>query len=58
MEPRMIEEITVDGAPFVLEHRELPIDQIVLDETNPRIQYRIALEPSSKTLDELILKMP
>ena len=58
MEPKMIEEIIVDGAPFVLEHRDIPVEQIKLDERNPRIQYRLELNRGTKTLDEVILGMP
>lgn len=53
----MVEEITVDGAPFVLEHLDIPVDKLELDKRNPRIQYRLALEQGSKTLDEVILGM-
>jgi hypothetical protein len=52
-----MEEVTVDGAPFVLEHTDIPLDQVELDEHNPRIQYRLAIGKGSKTLDEVILGM-
>ncbi len=53
----LIEEITVDGSPFRLEHIDVPLDKIELDEHNPRIQYRLAVGQGSKTLDEVILAM-
>ena len=54
---QLIEEVTVDGAPFTLEHTKIPVDKLELDEKNPRIQYRLALEKGAKTLDEVILGM-
>ena len=54
----LIEEITVERAPFLLEHIDVPLDKIELDENNPRIQYRLALGKGTKTLDEVILAMP
>lgn len=56
--PNLIEEITVDGAPFRLEHIDIPLDKIELDEENPRIQYKLAVGKGTKTLDEVILAMP
>jgi hypothetical protein len=55
---KMVEEVTVDGAPFTLEHVNIPLDDIEFDEENPRIQYRLALLNSSKPLEEVILDMP
>jgi hypothetical protein len=57
-EKLMVEEVTVDGAPFTLEHIDIPLDKVELDENNPRIQYRLALEKGGKTLEEVILGMP
>jgi hypothetical protein len=54
----LVEEVTVDGAPFVLEHIEIPLDKLELDENNPRIQYRLALDKETKTLDDVIMAMP
>jgi hypothetical protein len=54
----MVEEITVDGAPFFLEHINIPLDKIELDEFNPRIQYRLALDKGSKTIEQTILSLP
>ena len=58
MEKHLVEEVTVDGAPFILEHVDIPLSKIELDENNPRIQYRLGLVKGSKTLDEVILAMP
>lgn len=58
MDPQLIEEVTVDGAPFTLVHRDIQIDTIELDERNPRIQYRLGLQRGPKSLDEVILGMP
>lgn len=58
MTTHLIEEVTVDGAPFTLEHIDVSLDEIELDERNPRIQYRLAIGKGTKTLDEVILGMP
>jgi hypothetical protein len=58
MQKHLIEEVTVAGAPFTLEHLDIPLDKLVLDEANPRIQYRLALDKGSKTIDETILALP
>lgn len=54
----MIEEVVVDGAPFQLEHIDIPLKKVELDDTNPRIQYRLGLGKGSKTIEEIILAMP
>ena len=56
---RLVEEITVAGEPIFLEHEDIDLDKIELDEQNPRIQYRLGLiAKGSKTLDEVILALP
>jgi hypothetical protein len=54
----MIEEVTVAGAPFRLEHIDIPTDKLDLDTDNPRIRYRLSLLSTTKTIDEVILGMP
>src|SRR5882724_7173789 len=54
----MVEEVTVDGRPIRLEYADVPIDKIELDETNPRIRYRLSMQKNGKTLEQVILAMP
>src|SRR6266446_4094725 len=58
MKEQMIEEVTIDGRPIRLEHADVPIDQIELDENNPRIRYRLKLQQNGKSLEQVIMLMP
>jgi hypothetical protein len=58
MHSKLIEEITIAGETIQLEHVDIALDKIELDEENPRIQYRLALLKGTKPLDEVILGMP
>jgi hypothetical protein len=55
---QMVEEVTVDGRPIRLTFDDVPIDQIALDEDNPRIRYRLKLQTNGKSLDQVIMSMP
>ena len=55
---KLFEEITIGGELIQLEHDDISLDNIELDEQNPRIQYRLAIGRGGKTLDEVILGMP
>jgi hypothetical protein len=55
---KVIEELTVGGETIQLEHASIPIDQVELDEDNPRIRYRLKYMQEGKTLDERIMKVP
>lgn len=55
---RVLEELTIDKEAVFLEHADIPLEDVHLDEDNPRIRYRLALEKDGKSLDEVILRMP
>lgn len=62
---RLIEETTIDNKTIQLVHDDVAIDRIELDQDNPRIRYRLALEangngkkPSEKELEKVILDVP
>lgn len=55
---RLIEEVTIGGQVIRLEHDNVPIEQVELDNDNPRIRYRLHLEQNGKKLEEVILAMP
>lgn len=55
---QMVEEVMVGGQPICLRFEDVPIEQIELDEGNPRIRYRLKLEQDGKSLEEVILAMP
>jgi len=57
-ETQMVEEVTIDGRPIRLAYADVPIDEIELDETNPRIRYRLSMEKNGKGLEQVILAMP
>ena len=58
MEQRIeVEEVTVRGERLQLLHREIPVDQLDLDPDNPRIRYRLGLEPG-KTPEQELLSWP
>lgn len=38
---KVVEEMTIAGQKIRLAHEDVPIDQIDLDESNPRIRYRL-----------------
>jgi hypothetical protein len=59
---RLIEETTIDNKTIQLVHDDVAIDRIELDQDNPRIRYRMALEangkgkkPTEKELEKVIL---
>jgi hypothetical protein len=54
----MIEEVIVNGQPLRLRFEDVPIEQIELDEDNPRIRYRLKLQQDGKSLEQVILEMP
>ena len=58
MEDKMIEEVVIGGQTIQLEHSAVPIDQVQLDEDNPRIRYRLRLEQNGKSLEQVISAMP
>lgn len=55
---KVIEELTVAGEHIQLEHADIPLSQVALDEDNPRIRYRLKYLDTGKTLDERIMKIP
>lgn len=57
MTDQTFEEVVVKGETIRLEHRDVPIDEILLDEDNPRLRYMRESEPN-KPLDELIRSLP
>jgi hypothetical protein len=58
MAQRVLEELTIDGQPIFLEHVDLPLESVELDQDNPRIRYRLSLAKNGKTLPEVILALP
>ncbi len=55
---KMIEEVVIAGQTVQLTHADVPIEQIELDEDNPRIRYRLKLQQNGKSLDQVMLAMP
>lgn len=58
MTEQTFEEVVVKGEVIRLEHRNVAIDDIVLDEDNPRLRYMRTKEGGNKPLDEFIRGMP
>jgi hypothetical protein len=58
MAQRVMEELTIDGQPIFLEHLDLPLEDVELDQDNPRIRYRLSLAKNGKTLSEVIMALP
>lgn len=54
----MVEEVMVGGEPIRLRFENVPIERIELDESNPRIRYRLKLEQDGKGLEQVILSVP
>jgi hypothetical protein len=55
---KMIEEVTIGGKSVRLEFDDVPIDQIELDEENPRIRYRAKLEEEEgKTCAQVLMSI-
>lgn len=54
----MVEDVTIDGRPVRLTYEDVPLEQIALDESNPRIRYRLAMQRNGKSLEQVILSMP
>src|SRR5882672_1337889 len=52
------EEVVIRGKTIRLSHQSLPLRDLILDEDNPRIRYRLKLERGSKSLDSVIGDMP
>ena len=52
-----IEEATIGGETIRLRHDQVPLEQVVLDEDNPRIRYRWGLRPG-KAMDDVVLSFP
>ncbi|HEU4714817.1 MAG TPA: hypothetical protein VFS76_24865 [Pyrinomonadaceae bacterium] len=55
---RFVEEVVIHGKTIRLMHEALPLKDVVLDENNPRIRYRLKLEQGRKSLDTVIQTMP
>lgn len=55
---RFIEEVTIGGRSIRLAHEDIPLQDVLLDEDNPRIRYRLKLEQNGKPLKEVILGLP
>jgi len=53
-----VEEVVIRGRSIRLSHQNLALGDIVLDEDNPRIRYRLRLEQGRKSLDSVIEGMP
>lgn len=58
MAQRVMEELTIDGQPIFLEHVDIPLGDVDLDQDNPRIRYRLSLAKNGKTLPEVIMALP
>ncbi|MGH9535399.1 MAG: hypothetical protein ACRD2E_11125 [Terriglobales bacterium] len=52
------EEVTVMGHPVRFTYSNVPIEQIELDQSNPRIRYRLAMEQNGKGLEQVIMALP
>lgn len=57
MTDQTFEEVVIKGEKVRLEHRNVPIDDIILDEDNPRLRYMRAKD-GEKSLDDFIRAMP
>src|SRR5438309_1962310 len=57
MERMVFEEITIGKETIRLEHRRVPIDQIELDEDNPRLRY-LRAKDAKKSLVDFISHLP
>lgn len=55
---KLMEEVTIGGKTIQLIHDDVPIENVELDNKNPRIRYRLQLERNGKSLEEVILAMP
>jgi hypothetical protein len=55
---RFVEEVVIRGKTIRLHHDSLPLADVLLDEDNPRIRYRLKLEQGRKSLDTVIETMP
>jgi hypothetical protein len=53
----IIEEIVINGETIRLEHADIPIKNVELDENNPRLRYKRAKD-DKKPLDELLRHLP
>src|SRR5437867_8264601 len=53
-----VEEVTIGGRSIRLTHEDLPLQDVELDEDNPRIRYRLKLEQNGKPLKDVILGLP
>jgi len=57
MEHTVFEEITINKEKIRLEHRDVPLDLIELDEDNPRLRY-LREKDGAKSLEDFIKKLP
>jgi hypothetical protein len=62
---KLMEETVVGNQTIQLTHMDVPIERIALDYENPRIKYRLSIEPlkngkkaTDKELEKLILGLP
>lgn len=58
MTDKTYEEMIVGNKTINVEVTKLPIDDLELDPSNPRIQYRLSLVKDRENLDEVILALP
>lgn len=56
-EPKMFETMMLGGENIQVEVTSLPIEQLELDPSNPRIQYRLSLIEDREDLDTVILDL-
>jgi len=52
---KFVEEIVIDKRTVRLVHEDVPVEQVVLDEDNPRIRYRLKIEAPDKRPEDVIL---
>ncbi len=55
---RFVEEVVIRGKTIRLNHESLLLSDVILDEDNPRIRYRLRLEQGRRSLDSVIEAMP
>jgi hypothetical protein len=55
---KLVEEVTIGGNAVRLVHEDVPIDEIELDDDNPRIRYRLKMEQNGRTIEDVIRTMP
>lgn len=58
---QMVEETIIDGTTVMLQHDDVPLDQVDLDKDNPRLRYRLLMQTNGNgngDLSALILSLP